>query len=99
MQKFQSVWLPIRERLNRAGDNNKHANTNAIWAPLLSLVVLVVHPGGSSLLLNLIFVKKNSRFKSRHHFGKTLLVGLYHLFLLLYLFTKNNNINEKGYRQ
>ena len=58
MQKFQSVWLPIRERLKRAGDNNKHANTNAIWAPLLSLVVLVVHPGGSSLLLNLIFVKK-----------------------------------------
>ena len=98
MQKFQSVWLPIRERLKRAGDNNKHANTNAIWAPPLSLLVLVVHPGGSSLLLNLIFVK-NSRFKSRHHFGKTLLVGLYHLFLLLYLFTKNNNINEKGYSQ
>ena len=79
MQKFQSVWLPIRERLKRAGDNNKHANTNAIWAPPLSLLVLVVHPGGSSLLLNLIFVK-NSRFESRHLFGKTLLVGLYHLF-------------------
>ena len=75
MQKFQSVWLPIRERLKRAGDNNKHANTNAIWAPLLSLLVLVVHPGGSYSLLNLIVVKKNSRFQSRHHFGKTLLVG------------------------
>ena len=60
MQKFRSVWLPIRQGLKRAGDNNKHANTNAICSPLLSLLVLVVLPGGSSLLLNLIVVKKQS---------------------------------------
>ena len=98
MQKFQSVWLPVRERLKRAGDNNKHANTNAIWAPLLSLLVLVVHPGGRSLLVNLIFVK-NSRFKSRHHLERPYWWAYITFFLLIYLFTKNNKINKEGYRQ